>query len=108
MYFMSRQQKIQQWLFSDSLRAVLGMKRVKEKKSDMIKELLSKFTQETNWKQKWNQLLQPLYGIELQALPNGIDSILQEKFDPKMFSLVSYGIVDQVVQRAYAIVERIK
>jgi len=102
--------RLQPWLFSDSVCAVLGIKRassdVKQRK-EMIKNWLQHFTSDTNWQQKWNEVLKPVYGIELQSLPNGIDSVLDTKFDPKMFCVVSYGKVGEVVQRAYAIVERI-
>jgi hypothetical protein len=102
--------KLQPWLFSDSVCAVLGIKRatseVKQRK-EMIKNWIQHFSAETNWQLKWNELLKPVYGIELQSLPNGIDSVLDNKFDPKMFCVVSYGKVGDVVQRAYAMVERI-
>lgn len=102
--------KLQPWLFSDSVCAVLGIRRatseVKQRK-EMIKNWIQNFSVETNWQQKWNELLKPVYGIELQSLPNGIDSVLDNKFDPKMFCVVSYGKVGDVVQRAYAMIERI-
>lgn len=103
--------KLQPWLFSDSVCAVLGIKRatpeVKQRK-EMIKSWIQHFSSDTNWQQKWNELLKPVYGIELQSLPNGIDSVLDNKFDPRMFCVVSYGRVGEVIQRAYAMIERIE
>ncbi len=103
--------KMQPWLFSDSMRSILGIKRTvskDQKKKEMVKEQLKKFKSETDWKQQWNAVLKPVYGIELQGLPNGVDSVLDKKFAPTMFSVVSYGIVGDVTQRAYAIIERNK
>ena len=69
---------------------------------------LKNFKPSMNWAQEWNKVLQPMYGIEYQRLLKGIDAVFETSFDPKLFSVVSYGVVGQVTQRAYAIVERIR
>ncbi len=56
----------------------------------------------------WKVLFQPIYGIEFQRLPKGIDAVFATTFDPKLFSVVSYGMVGEVTLRAYAILERIR
>lgn len=103
---------LQPWVFSDSLLGVLGIKRAavgdSNGRKEMTKEWLSKFTPTTNWSSQWNAILKPVYGVELQSLPNGIDSVLQERFDPSFFSVISYGTVAGITQRIYAIVERVK
>lgn len=103
--------KLQPWLLSDSVCVALGIKHIQaniQEGKEQVKNWIKKFTPTTNWQQKWNEVLKPVYSIELQSLPNGIDSILDDKFDPKMFCVVSYGKVGATVQRAYAIIERIQ
>lgn len=103
---------LQPWLFSDSLLGILGVSRAKsgdvKQRQAIVTEWISKWTLTTQWQTQWNSALKPVYGLELQSLPNGLDSVLQERFDPKFFSVVSYGIVGDVTQRAYAIIEREK
>jgi len=102
--------KLQPWLLSDSVRGILDMKRTAvtdiKKAEGMIRELVKKFKPSITISQDWNKIFQPLYGTEFQRLPKGIDAVFETTFDPKLFSVVSYGIVGQVTQRLYAIIER--
>ncbi len=104
--------KLQPWLLSDSVRGVFEMKRVgqteEKKKKEMIQELVKKFKPNMNVAQDWNTLFQPLYGIEFKRLFKGIEAIFESSFDPKIFSVVSYGVVGEVTQRVYAILERMR
>ncbi len=104
--------KLQPWLLSDSVRGLFEMKRVgqtdEKKKKEMIQELVKKFKPNMNVAQDWNTLFQPLYGIEFNRLFKGIEAIFESSFDPKIFSVVSYGVVGEVTQRVYAILERMR
>ena len=104
--------KFQPWLLSDSVRGLLDMKRVapnnEKKKKEMVQELLKKFKPTINVAQDWGTLFQPLYGIEFTRLPKGIEAFFGSSFDPKIFSVVSYGKVGEITQRIYAILERIR
>ncbi len=98
--------KLQPWFLADSIRGLLGMNRGTKKTNtqDLIKNFKPTFSIATDWK----ILFQPIYGIEFQRLPKGIDAVFATTFDPKLFSVVSYGIVGNVTLRAYAILERIR
>ncbi len=103
---------IQPWLFSDSVRDVLDMKRsaatdIKQRRM-MVQGWMKNFKPSITGAQEWNKIFQPVYGIEFQRLLKGIDAVFETSFDPTLFSVVSYGIIGGVVQRAYAIVERLK
>lgn len=104
--------KMQPLLFSNSLLMLLGMQKSLSKttkqRSSIIQNIGKQFAPQMDWNKNWNTVLKPLYDVELQGLPKGIDAVLDGKFDPTMFSVVSYGIVDGIVQKAYAILERIK
>ena len=104
--------KLQPWLLSDSVRELLEMKRVdpadEKKKKEMIQELIKKFKPTVNVSQDWNSLFQPLYGVEFKRLFKGIEAFFESSFDPKIFSVVSYGMVGEVTQRVYAILERMR
>jgi General secretion pathway protein K. len=102
---------LQPWLLSDSLLALLGLKRATNKDAKQRKEMVVKqmntFKQSAQWAQDWDTAIKPFYGVEFKSLLKGIDTVLESAFDPKMFSVVSYGEVGNVTQRVYAILERV-
>ncbi len=102
--------KLQPWLLSDSIRGLLDLKRVapnnEKKKNEMVSELLKKFKTNVNLSQDWGTIFKPLYDVEFKRLPKGIEAFFSSSFDPKIFSVVSYGKVGEVTQRVYAILER--
>ena len=104
--------KLQPWLLSDSMRGVLDMKRIsvtaEKPMKEVSQEVLKKFKPQISLSKDWNSVFQPIYGIEFQRLPKGIDAVFETTFDPKLFSVVSYGMVGDVTLRAYAILERVK
>lgn len=100
--------KLQPWLLSDSVRGALGLKRVSVQPPEVAKALQKKFTSTMDVAKEWKTLFAPLYGTEFQLLPKGIDGLFESTFDPKLFSVVSYGIVGDVTIRVYAILERVR
>lgn len=104
--------KLQPWLLSNSVRGLFEMKQVgqtdQKKKKEMIQSLVKKMKPIVNVAQEWNSLFQPLYGIEFKRLDKGLDGFFDGSFDPKIFSVVSYGVIGQVTQRLYAILERVR
>jgi len=104
---------INPWLLSDGIRAIFGMQRIlpvaseKRKESkEKIKKLLKQFTLSTDWAKKWDQLLAPRYKKEYNKLSSGITSLIEAKFSPRMFSVVSEGTYAGVTQKLCAFVER--
>jgi len=103
--------QLEPWLLSDSVCAVLGLKRVEgvdlEKRKQEIKPVIEKFNPTIKWdKQQWDSLLKPIYGKDFASLPKGIGALFTAKFEPKIFSVISYGKVGNTVQRIYAILAR--
>jgi len=108
----SRSDKLEPWLFSDSINGLFGLPRVEvddiKKRKDQIEAWIKNFKIRANWQQDWQTLLMPVYGKELRTLPKNIDSVLKPTFAPQYFSILVDGKVDDVTQRVYAIVERTK
>jgi len=103
--------QLEPWLLSDSVCAVLGLNRVQpddlEKRKQEIKPIVEKFSPTIKWdKQQWDTLLKPIYGKDFASLPKGIGALFTAKFEPKIFSVISYGKVGNTVQRIYAILAR--
>jgi hypothetical protein len=106
----SNTDKLQPWLFSDSLLGILHIKQMQpgdiKKRESIIKNLSKKFKKNMQWKLDWNELLKPLYEKELQSLPNGLDSVLDATFEPTTFTVLVHGTVGSVTQRLLAVIER--
>lgn len=103
--------QLEPWLLSDSVCAVLGLKRTEavdiEKRKQEIKQTVEKFKPAIKWdKQQWDTLLKPIYGKDFASLPKGIGTLFTAKFEPKIFSVISYGKVGNTVQRIYAVLAR--
>lgn len=96
---------LEPWLLSDSVLALLNLKRDKEKSAD---DLIKNYKDRSDWKNDWAKALKPLYNIDYPALPKGIASLLNPTFAPRMFSVLSVGAVGGVSVRLLAIVERVK
>src|SRR4030095_3738666 len=108
----SRSDKLEPWLFSDSINGLFGLPRVEvddvKKRKDQIDAWVKNFKLRANWQQDWQTLLMPIYGKELRTLPKNIDSVLKPAFAPQYFSILVDAKVDEVTQRVYAIVKRTK
>jgi hypothetical protein len=108
----SSSEKLEPWLFSDSMNGVLGLPRVEvddiKQRKEQSAAWVKNFKAQTNWQQDWKTILMPVYGKELRTLPKHIDSMLNTQFDPCFFSVLVHGKVGDVTQRVYAILERNK
>jgi hypothetical protein len=100
---------VEPWLFSDSISALLGLKRADGKESipkAQIDDALKKFKVQTNWSTDWDHVLAPLYGKKFNTLPQGIDAFIATTFGPSTFSVLSYGKIGSMTQKVLAIIER--
>ena len=108
----SSSDKIEPWLFSDSINGVLGLPRVEvddiKQRKEQSAAWVKNFKAQTNWQQDWKTILMPVYGKELRTLPKHIDSMLSTQFAPCFFSVLVHGKVGEVTQCVYAILERNK
>ncbi len=103
---------LQPWLLSDSVRGLFDMKRTvpldEKQRKEMSQTMLKNFKSSINLAQDWKTSFQPIYGIEFNRIPKGIEAFFSRSFDPRFFSVVSYGMVGDVSMRLYAILERIR
>ena len=101
--------KINPWYFSDSILAVLELPRAKvgeiKNREKQMSKWIQNFKQTHTWKTEWEKQLKPVYGVDLQNLPKGIDMIFDSSEVPSYFSVISQGTVDQVTQRLVAIIK---
>ena len=108
----SSSDKIEPWLFSDSINGLLGLPRVEvddiKKRKEQVATWVKNFKERSNWQQDWKTILMPVYGKELRTLPKNIDSMLSTTFAPRFFSVLVHAKVGEVTQRVYAILERNK
>lgn len=102
---------IDPWLFSDSLLALLNIKRAQlgdlVARSKEITNWLQKFKLVTNWKTDWAVFLKPIYEKDFAQLPKLFDTILISSAEPKTFSVRVHAQVQSVEQQLFAIVQRI-
>lgn len=101
--------KLQPLLLSDSICALLGLKRADMKDSEQrekqIGMLLKNFKPDIQWLSDWDRILKPFYKKDFKALPRGIENMLDNQFSPKVFSVISYGSTKEITQRIFAIIE---
>lgn len=103
---------IDPWVLSDSMCGILKFPRAEqndlENRIKIIEPILKKFKNTYTWNSDWQHFLQPIYQKELQSLPKGIESVLQEKPDPTIFSVLISATYGKVTQKLYGIIERVK
>lgn len=108
----SSSDKLEPWLFSDSINGLLGLPRVEvddiKKRKEQVENWIKNFKEKSNWQQDWQTILVPVYGKELRTLPKNIDSMMSATFDPKYFSVRVQAKVGEITQQVYAVLERNK
>lgn len=106
----SGKQTVEPWLLSHSMCGLVGVKQTTtvdvESRKKAVEQVIKDVKIDAQWATDWKKLLSPLYGVELSALPKSIELIFDTKFEPKIFSVLSYGIVGEVTQKMLAILER--
>ncbi len=102
--------RLEPWLLSDSVCAVLGLSRATggeiKKRAEEINNVLKNFKPKINWTTEWDIFLKPLYDRDFTSLPKDINFLLESQFEPKTFSVLSYGKVGNITQRMLVIVEK--
>ena len=94
--------KINPWLLSAGWQQLFDFK--VDPKKDMA-PILKEFKKSMQWKTAWDKTLLPLYEKNFNSLPKDIDSLLDAKFEPKIFSVLSYGIFGKTTDKVLAIIE---
>jgi hypothetical protein len=99
-------------LLSDSLCAILGLRRPRaddqKKQKDRFNKMAEEFKDDwgKDWDANWKHL-QGIYDNKPKVLSN-IKDILVEKFDPKVYSVLSYAKIENVEQRLLSIIKEIE
>jgi hypothetical protein len=104
--------KIEPMLLTDSLCCILGIRRPRADDAKKYKERFKKVAMEfkDDWGKDWDanwKFLESIYDNKPKELSN-IKDILVEKFDPKVYSVLSYAKVGQVEQRVLAVIKEIE
>jgi hypothetical protein len=94
---------LQPWLLSASIADILQLQRTKDIDKNLA-SLLKDFKREGGAPK---EVLVKLYQADLNAIPKNIELLLSAKFEPTVFSVLSYGIFGSITQRIFAILERI-
>lgn len=106
--------KLEPWLLSDSLQAILMLRRAQlndtKQRAEEVKQLLKEksINQIGSIQELWDNYLQRFYGRDFKSISNEITSLFTLKFEPLVFSVLSYGIVGGITQKTLAIIEKIK
>jgi len=113
----SSQKELDPWMLSHSQKILFGFpsspaatlsglsKADLEKK---LKEILKNFSGTIQFPKEWDEMLASVYGVKFDSLPKQMKAMLGTKFEPKVFSVVSYGTVGGVIQKLLVILERKK
>lgn len=93
------------WLLSPSLQQLFGFK-----KPDTIntEELLKLFKDSISLPQDGINIVKALYNADYNKIAKTISPLIRTTFEPKVFSVVSYGTIGAVTVRLLALVERVK
>ena len=101
--------QMQPWLFSDSVIAILGLRRADVnigQREKSFEQLFKAFKTNAQWAVDWNKILKPLFERDFTSLPKGIELMLDSGFDPNVFSVLSYGTVGEITERIFAILQK--
>lgn len=104
----SSKKELNPWLLSHSLQAVCGLKatRGEDFTSKQLEGKLKDFKQELAFPKDWDKFLAPLFGKKFEQLPQEFRRVMSTKFEPHVFSVLSYGTAEDVTQKLLIIVER--
>lgn len=108
----SGKKTLQPWLLSESVRTILDLSGAQdipmEEKKKVIAEVDKTLPGSLSWPDGWDKYLKSWYKKEFKSLPKGLESLLDTKFDPAIFSVLCYGKVGKTMQKVFAILERVK
>ena len=103
----SGSKKISPWFISISLQRILGFKEVSIDQK-RVEGLVKNFKANISLPADWDTLFAPVFGVKYKDLPQWFAPLLDTKFGPKVFNVLSYGTVGKITQKMFAIIERKK
>ncbi|NBQ17142.1 hypothetical protein EBU24_02395 [bacterium] len=97
-------------VLSPSVRFILGCEYPSGKtdiESEQIQMVAEKFPfSYASWQKDWDTYLKPIYKQEYKTIAPAFLPLLSGKFEPRVFSVLSYGKIGRINQKLLAIVER--
>lgn len=102
----SGNKKINPWLISSSLKKLLGFK--EPDLQGKAKSISDKYKENLSYPADWDSIFGPVFGMKYANLPAWFKFVIDTKFEPKFFSVLSCGKVDDVSHKIFAIIERKK
>jgi hypothetical protein len=95
------------WLLSPSIQRIIGNKQsdfMESMDDAIVEKVVASYDPNAKLIQGWDTMFAPLYGVPLASLPTYVRGILDIKFGPEVFSVLSYGIVGKTTQKLLAII----
>lgn len=95
------------WLLSPSIQRSIGSMQsdfMVKMDDTLVKTVVDSYDPNLKLTQAWEKIFAPLYGIPLASLPTYVKGVLDIKFGPRVFSVLSYGIVGKTTQKLLAII----
>ncbi len=104
----SSKKELNPWLLSHSLQVLSGMQpaRGEELKETQLEGKLKEFKQALSFPKDWDKFIAPLFGKKFDQLPKELRGVMSTKFEPQVFSVLSYGTAEDVTQKLLIILER--
>lgn len=101
---------LQPWFLSDSIAALYNLKRVEsgeqEKRKQYVKDMFSTFTGfKQSVEQVWDKQLKFFYTKDFKSISQTTKQLLAP-VEPRVFSVLSYGVVGNITQKIFAILEK--
>lgn len=99
--------KLDAWLLSASMQQCVGTTKEDFKRpldEVSIEKIVDAYTPQGEFGQMWEKIFTPLYGIPLASLSTYAKGVVDIKFGPTAFSVLSYGIVGKTIQKLLAII----
>ncbi len=97
-------------VLSPSVRFILGCEYPSGKtdiESEQIQMVADKFPfSYSSWQKDWDTYLKPIYKQEYKTIAAAFLPLLSGKFEPRVFSVLSYGKIGRIKQKVLAIIER--
>jgi len=102
--------KLEPWLLSHSLCAILNLKVAAGddivNRKQQVELLTRNFKPKATWSNDWDVAFKELYGKTFSMLPQGFSSLLNSEFEPNTFGVLVQGTAGKVTQKVYAILKR--
>lgn len=102
----SGNRKISPWFISPSIKKILGFKETDLKSK--VNSIVKNFKENLSYPKDWKDVFEPIFGVKYENIPAWFKFAIDTKFEPRFFSVLSYGKVNDVYHKIFAIIERKK